>query len=266
MDLADYRNREPEKKRTADLMALLPGDLDSALDIGARDGFISKLLAGHFPNVTALDLERPRIDDGRIHCVKGDVTGLNFPDDSFDLVFCAEVLEHIPTRTLDKACSELSRVTREYLLIGVPYKQDLRAGRSTCYTCGKKNPPWGHVNSFDENRLKELFPALEVTRLSYVGETDVVTNCFSTFLTDMAGNPYGAYTQEEPCVHCGAALKSPPERKLWQKAFTKIAWYANEVQKAFCKRHPKWIHALFKKRLAKQVTASAASSSGAPAP
>jgi len=116
-------------------MRLLPGNLDSVLDIGARDGFISKLLAGHFPNVTALDLEEPRIDDERIRCVKGDVAGLNFPDASFDLVFCAEVIEHIPGRTLVRACGELSRGAREYLLIGVPYKQDLRAGRLTCQPC-----------------------------------------------------------------------------------------------------------------------------------
>src|SRR6266540_122245 len=124
MDLAEYRDSESERKRIADLVRLLPGNLDSVLDIGARDGFISKLLTGHFPNVTALDL-----------------------------VFCAEVIEHIPSRTLARACGELSRVAREYLLIGVPYKQDLRVGRLTCHACGKKNPPWGRVNSFDENSL-----------------------------------------------------------------------------------------------------------------
>ncbi|MGH9751212.1 MAG: class I SAM-dependent methyltransferase, partial [Blastocatellia bacterium] len=107
-ELAEYRGTESERKRTADLMSLLPGNLDSALDIGARDGFISKLLAARFPNVTALDLEEPRIDHERIHCVKGDITGLNFRDASFDLICCAEVLEHIPTRMLDRACSELS--------------------------------------------------------------------------------------------------------------------------------------------------------------
>jgi hypothetical protein len=265
-EAAEYRDREPEKKRTADLMALLPGNLGSVLDIGARDGFISKLLAGRFPNVTALDLEEPRIDDERIHCVKGDVTGLNFPDASFDLVLCAEVLEHIPTRMLERACGELSRVAREYLLIGVPYKQDLRVGRLTCHACGKENPPWGHVNRFDENRLKELFPMFDVANLSFVGEAGAGTNFFSTFLTDLAGNPYGVYSQAEPCVYCGATFRSPPERKLLRKALTKIACYANEFQKPFCKRHPKWIHVLFKKRLAKQLIGPAAFSIGPPAP
>jgi hypothetical protein len=250
MDLTEYRAGASERKRIADLMRLLPGNLDSVLDIGARDGFISKLLAGHFLKVTALDLEEPRIDDERIRCVKGDVTGLNFPDASFDLVFCAEVIEHIPSRRLVRACGELSRVAREYLLIGVPYKQDLRVGRLTCRACGKKNPPWGHVNSFDENSLKKLFPSLDVVCLSFVGEVDAMTNAFSTFLTDLAGNPYGDYSQEEPCVYCRTKFRDPPERNLLQKALTKIACYVNEAQKAFHKRRPNWIHVLFKKRLA----------------
>jgi hypothetical protein len=247
MGLTENRASASERKRIADLMRLLPGNLDSVLDIGARDGFISKLLAGHFPNVTALDLEEPCINDGRIRRVKGDVTSLNFPDASFDLVFCAEVIEHIPSRMLVRACDELSRVAREYLLIGVPYKQDLRVGRLTCRACGKKSPPWGHLNSFDENNLKELFPEFEVVGLSFVGEGAAGTNPFSTFLTDLAGNPYGDYSQEEPCVYCGAKFRSPPERNVLQKALTKIACYANDVQKAYCKGHPNWIHVLFKK-------------------
>jgi len=247
MDLTEYRASESETKRIADLTRLLPCNLDSALDVGARDGFISKLLVWHFPNVTALDLEEPRIDHERIRCVKGDVTGLNFPDASFDLVLCAEVLEHIPSRTLVRACGELSRVAREYLLIGVPYKQDLRVGRLTCHACGKKNPPWGHVNSFDENSLKELFPEFKVVGLSFVGKGAAGTNPFSTFLTDLAGNPYGDYSQEEPYVYCGAKFRSPPERNLLQKAVTKIAFYGNEAQKAFSKRRPNWIHVLFRK-------------------
>jgi len=48
MDLTEYRAGESERKRIADLMRLLPDNLDSVMDVGARDGFISKLLAGHF--------------------------------------------------------------------------------------------------------------------------------------------------------------------------------------------------------------------------
>ena len=43
-------------------------------------------------------------------CVQGDITALEFPTDFFDIVVCTEVLEHIPSDKLARACPELSRV------------------------------------------------------------------------------------------------------------------------------------------------------------
>ena len=250
MDLSEYRNSDIEKERVGDLMELLPSNIETVLDIGARDGFISKLLAERLYRVTALDLEQPSIDHDRIYCVKGDVTTLGFPDGSFDLVFCAEVLEHIPTKLLGKACNELSRVSNRYVLIGVPYKQDIRVGRTTCQVCGKENPPWNHMNSFDGSQLRKLFPAFEVVKMSFVGLADAGTNFISCLLMDMAGNPYGTYSQDEPCVHCGATLKSPPRRSLLKKVLTRAAFYARGMQTSFLKQHPNWVHVLFEKQMA----------------
>ncbi|MDD5036233.1 MAG: class I SAM-dependent methyltransferase, partial [Methylococcaceae bacterium] len=200
-----------------------------------------------YENVTALDLEKPSIVHKNIQCVQGDITNLEFDDDSFGLVFCAEVLEHIPTRLLDQACSELSRVSKEYLLIGVPYNQDIRVGRTTCYTCGKKNPPWGHVNSFDEKRLASLFPKFEICEISFVCDNVSRTNAVSAMLMDFAGNPYGTYIQEEPCIHCNNRLIPPPERNILQKISTKLAFFVDKIQRPFLRKQGNWIHVLYKK-------------------
>ena len=63
---------------------------------------------------------------------------LPFPDAAFDMVTCAEVIEHIPSPALERACREMARVARRYVLVGVPYRQDLRHGRTTCAACGKE--------------------------------------------------------------------------------------------------------------------------------
>ena len=55
VDDQDFRNMESEKARIADLMAILPDGLDTVLDIGARDGFISKLLASRCSSVSTTD-------------------------------------------------------------------------------------------------------------------------------------------------------------------------------------------------------------------
>ena len=125
----------------------------------------------------ALDLRKLQWRHPRVHCVSGDVTHLEFADDSFDLVVCTEVLEHICPHRLAAACSDLERVTRQYLLVGVPFLQDIRVGRTTCDKCGFRNPPWGHVNAFDAPRLLAMFSrSLAMAQMSYVGTTQE-TNC-----------------------------------------------------------------------------------------
>lgn len=238
---------EKEKERITALLSLIPGKAPSVLDIGARDGYISAELTDFFESVTALDLEKPDIANDNVTCVQGDATALSFPDRSFYTVFCSEVLEHIPPHLLQKACDEIQRVAQKYVIIGVPYKQDIRVGRTTCYTCGKKNPPWGHVNTFDENRIRSLFSGVSCETIRFHGENTEYTNFLSTLLMDLAGNPYGDYSQMEPCIYCGNRLKPPPARNLFQKICTRLAFYINKLQSPFIHRYPIWINILFKK-------------------
>ena len=93
MDLATYRKTDIEKARASDLMALVPDDCrGTVLDIGARDVWHSVMLAKKIDKVTALDLEEPSVDHPKVQCVKGDAINLDFNNDAYDLVFCAEVL------------------------------------------------------------------------------------------------------------------------------------------------------------------------------
>jgi ubiquinone/menaquinone biosynthesis C-methylase UbiE len=133
-----YRTSESERARTADLLRIVPKNRRSVLDIGARDGFFSSLLRDHFDQITALDLQMPRFQMEGVNKVQGDVTRLDFPDNAFDVVFCAEVLEHVPR--LEQACREIARVARHEAVIGVPYKQDIRFNRTTCRSCGGVSP------------------------------------------------------------------------------------------------------------------------------
>lgn len=247
-DLLAYRASDSEQSRIADLFALVPARGACALDIGARDGYLSKRLADRFGRVVALDLERPRIDHPRIECVAGDVTRLAYGDGAFDLVLCAEVLEHIPPDRLAQACAEIARVTRGVAVIGVPYRQDLRACRTTCRACGRTNPSWGHLNRFDESVLDRLFAGMTPVRRSYVGTSTLRTNGVSTWLMDLAGNPFGSWDQEEPCVHCGAPIGEPPPRGPVQRGATRVADLLNRLQATVQRPHANWIHVAFAKR------------------
>lgn len=73
----------------------------NALDIGAGGDDHRAL----FPNRTTLDIDAARNPD-----VVGDAERLPFGDDSYEIVICSEVLEHI--RHPEKAISEMRRVLR----------------------------------------------------------------------------------------------------------------------------------------------------------
>lgn len=248
MSLAEHRASPEEQQRTADLLHLAPQEGGIALDVGAREGALSLLLAERFDKVIALDLNKPTLAHPKVHCVQGDAADLEFTDSSFDFVLCSEVLEHIPPRLLTSVCKELVRVCRSKILIGVPYRQDIRVGRTTCYQCKGQNPPWGHVNSFDESRLAGLFHDCKMEATSFVGSTKQQTNALSCFLMDLAGNPYGTYAQREPCRHCGSALVPPSNRNIAQKGLTKLAFWTRYPTQAAAKERAQWIHVLFSKK------------------
>jgi len=208
-DIKQYRRKEAEVQRVGSLMRMLPSNAVQVLEVGCRDGFITLKLAEKYPSVTALDLKLPQIDHPNVTCVRGDITSLSFDDGSFDLVICTEVLEHIPPEKLGKACRELMRVSRRYLLIGVPYKQDLRVHAMKCIHCGTINPTTGHVNTFDEQLLQTLFNDLPLGIVDYPGTGIYKTNRLSYSIYKRFGFPYGSYQQEEPCIHCGLPLKKP---------------------------------------------------------
>lgn len=243
--LENYRMSAAEQARTADLLSLLPKGRRSVLDVGARDGHFSMLLTRYFEEVTALDLEKPSFDYPRVTTVKGNATALGFPDNSFDCTFCTEVLEHIPE--IEKACREIMRVARHEVIIGVPFEQDTRLARTTCRTCGKVCPPWGHVNSFSRARLFQLFPGMKLVSESYAGSTRECTNAVSAALMDFARHPWGTYQQEEPCIHCGAKLLPVENRTFLERVASQLALGLDKIQVAFTRPHGKWIHLVLAK-------------------
>jgi len=246
IDLEKYPLGELDLVRVPDLIRILPKNGETALDVGALWGYFSEYFTNHYQHVTALDLEKPQWEVPRVTTVAGDITHLQFPDNSFDCVFCAEVLEHIPQ--VEKAASELARVTRRHLVIGVPFEQDLRLGRLTCMHCGRVNPPYGHVNSFTESRLLSLFSGLTVETTSFVlPQKWEGTNELSRWLYDLARNPYGDYDRLEPCMYCNRKVTRPPAMNLLQRGCAFAALRLNLLQNLFSPVKPGWIHVVFRK-------------------
>ena len=240
--LEQYRASAQETEREQSLLKLL-GSGETALDIGTLDGHYARRIQQRYTNVTAFDLVDRQIP-GCVN-VAGDARNMTmFADNSFDLVFCAEVLEHIPG--VERAAAEIVRVCRKRAVIGVPFQQDIRVGRVTCATCGKIAPPWGHVNSFDKQRLQSLFSGMLIESIDFAGENRSRTTFLASALMDWSGNPWGVYDHQF-CMYCNAPLEPPPSRTFGQKVLSGIAVRMNRARELFTKTHGNWIHVAFVK-------------------
>ena len=117
-----YFKHSPSKYQIHQLvkaaLAEIPQDKKhSVLDAGAGRMPFKPLLTEHYKEYTAMDIEK-HVDDID---VVGDIMDLNFSDDSFDLVFSTQVIEHVP-RPWD-AFKEIARVLKSggYVVITVPH-------------------------------------------------------------------------------------------------------------------------------------------------
>ena len=89
----------------------------SLLDVGAGNGFFSLTFQAAF-DVTAMDFSQNMLDMNPLpedHKVQGDAEHLPFEDDSFDVVFCGNLLHHLVEPVI--AVREMARVARGHVVL-----------------------------------------------------------------------------------------------------------------------------------------------------
>jgi SAM-dependent methyltransferase len=103
------------------------------LDAGCGEGHVTGWLAEALPECAITGVEgRPealaafRERNPGLQAVEGNLHALPFPDASFQLVVCTEVLEHLTEPA--QALRELGRVCSGHLLLTVPHEPYFRAG------------------------------------------------------------------------------------------------------------------------------------------
>ncbi len=131
---------------------LKPLSVSSILDVGAGEGFtLARLeregIGERREGVEILDsaLALGKKFHPHIKLVKGSIYELPYKDNSWDLVLCTEVLEHLEDP--EKALAELFRVSKKYILLSVPNEPWFMLGN---FLRGKNLSRWGndieHIN------------------------------------------------------------------------------------------------------------------------
>jgi glycosyltransferase involved in cell wall biosynthesis/SAM-dependent methyltransferase len=140
----------------ADILAILPSDVVSILDVGCGNGLITNKLPESL-EVVGLDRSEEALKNVQKETIVGDILNLPLKNQSFDLVICNDVLEHLRTEEREQALKELARVSRKYILITVPFLEDLNQGMTKCGNCGKYYHINHHLFSFDLDTTSKFF-------------------------------------------------------------------------------------------------------------
>jgi 2-polyprenyl-3-methyl-5-hydroxy-6-metoxy-1,4-benzoquinol methylase len=179
-DTKKYRNENPVQRAlirrfVASLHELFieAGPVESVLEVGVGEGFISGYLSEKFPaiqftgvDLAASDVERLGRKFPRVQGHVGSAYDLGGLPGNYDLVICAEVLEHLdtPERALDAMLAHRPR----RLLLSVPHEPFFMLGnlaRAKNVTRFGNDPE--HVNHWSAGSFRRLLETrLEVLRLT----------------------------------------------------------------------------------------------------
>ncbi len=86
------------------------------MEVGVGNKIVSSYLTNQGIKVITFDKDEKLNPD-----IVGNVLKTPFQDNSFDVILCAEVLEHLPFEKFGEALSELERITKKHLVLSLPH-------------------------------------------------------------------------------------------------------------------------------------------------
>lgn len=162
-ELENPISKHAERRRAEVTVYLLqPQRNDLILDVGCGDGYQMSYFVGRAQRIVGIDRSLVKLKEARkkvrsMDLICASSEKLPFQQEIFSKVTCLELLEHLnnPVETLE----EIERVIKDVgkLVVSVPYRQ--RIVYTRCIHCGKPTPLWGHLHSFDEQKIASILPA-----------------------------------------------------------------------------------------------------------
>lgn len=162
-----YESKNPIIKKIMDgyftaLESALDGlEFETILDAGCGEGYV----ANYLYKITQKPVAAFDISDNVIKKASEEMPYIDFkaasiydsgiPSESYDLVVCLEVLEHLDEP--ETAIREIQRITKQYIIVSVPNEPIWRISN---FIRGKYLDAWGntpgHINHWNEKGIVEI--------------------------------------------------------------------------------------------------------------
>lgn len=237
-------NRAPNKSKDRQLQRIsitlswLPADVHSVLDAGCGEGLLTNQLdVRHFR--IGIDLNFEALRRVNVPCTVASVHQQPFANQSFDAVISTEVIEHIPAGFYPACLSEIARMARHYVLLSVPYQENLKLGVVTCPRCGHRFHPSGHLRSFNRLSMEKLMEGFGFRLVRLEGLLSERKTWLPDWIKLRIQRYSHRYPQHVPCPSCSycrddkQATGTPGVRRrslrtilesIWPKV-NRISWW-----------------------------------------
>ncbi len=198
-----------QKQVQEDILRILPPNVTSILDVGCGNGVITNILPKNI-RVVGVDLSQSAIAHVQRETHLGSITELPFNEHSFDLVMANDIIEHLSELELEIALKELERVSSQYIILTVPFLEDLNQASVKCLHCGKFYHVNHHQRSFDLKKIQTIFGQSNIHCVKTIlsgdkGSGEVPEVMFLKRLLSL--DPTSSSTWL--CNHCGKAYSLP---------------------------------------------------------
>lgn len=192
-----------EKDRLRLIISQIPDNVIRILDVGCGDGRLSNILSERY-EVVKTDLSFDCLGKKSCPSIQADASLLPFQDNTFDIVICSEVIEHIPDYLYFAVLEEIKRVSQSYILMSVPFKECILSRNVKCCHCGNVFHKWLHLRSFTLNNIKGLFSGFNLISYSFSGEPAVYNNKFPLYISQYIGKGWSEPDESTICSKCSS--------------------------------------------------------------
>lgn len=258
-EIAHYSNQklweklklsESNKERIEKTVDMIPPEVNSIADVGCGSGLFLNYIKENLEisKLMGVDFSISAMKTLRTSKKVGDISKIPLKDDSYDLVSVLEVLEHLDATVYEKAKKELVRVSRKYILVSVPFSEDLGLENIKCPQCKNKFNKSHHKRTFKESVMRGLFQdeGYRCKEIEYISKRHIY------FLVTPLMNGWRKLRgykdlSDTVCPFCGYTEKDSAQEnsnKGKKQSFSKLAFLKN----VWPKKHTyKWIACLYKK-------------------
>lgn len=222
----NYVNNSKEIRRAEEILRYIPGDVSSILDIGCGNGIVTNMINKEC--VIGMDFAITPLKNVKKSAVCGSIHSLPFKENMLDLILMTEVLEHLNDKIYKKAIKEINRLKPKYLMISVPFDENLEEGLCKCGSCGTLFNVAHHYRSFNEKWYSNEFPDYKVQFANYSSHI-TPQNRYILKLMHFCG-AYNGF-QYAVCPECGNKPVAP--QVLLKYTLTGINYIDKAVKKVF---------------------------------